>query len=220
MANNEPKTNATPSASEGDKDKKYEDEIKQLKEQNAGLEGKVSDLQATIISPNYQEFIRTQNQPSSQFQPASFAAGRTQSPTEEIDLESMDRKQYSQYLINEMKKVVQPNIDAIGQTVRQGLLQSSIEKAKTKHSDFDNHKVAMGKTAARIEAGGLTAEDVYKIQTWQSPQKEGKEKVETKTEKPTGGGAAPTTTEKLTPQQIASKVWDDKGVDEKHPTVR
>lgn len=210
----ENKSNAPPTATEGDEVKQLKEELKQSKEQVADLTGKVSDLQGTIISPQYQEYMKAQNQPQT-FQPTDFAAGRTG----EIDLEAMDRKEYSTWLLGEMDKRFGPRIDLNAQNLRQYQLQGGIKDAKGKWKNFDNYKKAMGKTAARLEAGDIRAEDVYKIESWTPPaESEEKGKGTVASEKPTGATSAPTDTKKLTLAEKASKIWEEKGIDEKFPS--
>lgn len=218
MAKPNDETNATPSANEGDELTKVKEELKESKGQVADLTSKVSDLQGTIISPQYQEYMKAQNQPPPQtFQPTDFAAGRTNEG--DLDLEGLDRKQLIQVILGEVEKRMAPRIDQVSQNVRQDQLHRSIKETRGKYTDFDNHKTAMGKLAARIEAGGLTADDVYKLATWKASLEDetDKGKKTIVSEKPTTGGNAPTDTKKLTLAEKASKVWDDLGVDEKHP---
>ena len=218
MATDEKKTNATVPASGADELTKVKEELKQSKGEVADLTQKVSDLQGTIISPQYQEFMKAQNQPAT-FQPTEFAAGRS-TGKEEVDLEMLDNKQLVQHMMGEFNKQFGSRIDQVSQNVRQDQLQRGIKDAKGKHKDFDNFKVAMGKTAARLESGNITAEDVYKIESWKSPTEAGTEDKDDKTivsEKPTTGGDAPTDVKQLTLKESAEKLWEDKGIDEKFP---
>jgi len=216
MATDEKKTNATSSASEGDDVTKLKEELKDRDEKVADLTGKVSDLQATIISPQYQEYMKAQNQPQT-FQPTDFAAGRTGEG--ELDLESLDRKQFSQYLLGEIEKRISPRIDQVSQNVRKDQLQRGIKDARGKFKDFDNYKSEMGKIALRLEAGDIRADDLYKLVSWKAEaEKEGdKGEGTTESEKPTTGVNAPTDTKQLTLAEKVSKKWDEAGIDEKFP---
>jgi len=220
MATDEKKTNAPVPASGADEVKQLKEELKQSKETVGDLTAKVSDLQGTIISPQYQEYMKTQNQPAPQtFQPTDFAAGRTG----EVDLESMDRKEYSNYLLGEMDKRLGPRIDQVSQDTKRYQIDRDIKDVKGKYKDFETYDKLMGKDASRIINEGPTALDMYLIQkgreTVQSQKTEQKTE-ETKTEKPTTGGNAPTDTKQLTLAEKVSKKWDEAGIDEKFPTPK
>jgi len=219
MATEEPKPNATSSATEGDEVKKLKEELKQSKETVADLTSKVSDLQGTIISPQYQEYMKAQNQPPPQtFQPTDFAAGRTG----EVDLESMDRKEYSAWLLGEIDKRFAPRIEQVSQNQRRDQIQRDIKDAKDRYKDFGSYDTAMGKDATRIINEGPNALDMYLIQKGreviQSQASKPEQKPEgTASEKPTTGVNAPTDTKKMTLAEKVSKEWDEKGIDEKFP---
>lgn len=218
MATDEKQTNATPSASEGDDVKKLKEELKQSKETVADLTSKVSDLQGTIISPQYQEYLNAQKQPQT-FQPTDFAAGRTG----EVDLESMDRKEYSAWLIGEFEKRVTPRIERVTQDVKRDQIQRSIDSAKASYKDFENYDRAMGKDATRIINEGPNALDMYLIQKGREvvQSQKGKEtETETKSEKPTGASNAPVPPEKMSLTEKVSKKWDELGIDEKFPSPK
>lgn len=220
MATDDKKTNAAVPASGADELTKVKEELKESKGQVADLTSKVSDLQGTIISPQYQEYMKAQNQSAPQtFQPTDFAAGRTGEG--DLDLESLDRKQLVQVILGEVAKQMNPRIDQVSQNVRQDQLHRGIKDARGKFKDFDNYKTAMGKLAARLESGQITAEDVYKLASWKPPEggeaETDKDKGTTTSEKPTTGGNAPTDTKKLTLAEKVSKQWDEKGIDEKFP---
>ena len=220
MAKPDDKTNATVPASGADEVKQLKEELKQRDGVVADLTQKVSDLQGTIISPQYQEFMKAQNQPAT-FQPTEFAAGRTDKG--EVDLEMMDNKQLVQHIVTEVNKSLAPRIDQVSQNVRRDQLQRGIDEARGKHKDFDNQKLAMGKIAARFDAGQFTADDVYKVASWKGEKEVEVEDKDDKTivsEKPTGATNAPTDTKKMTLAETANKLWEEKGVDEKHPRVQ
>jgi len=220
MATDDKKTNATSSATDGDdKVKKLEEMVNKQTEQIADLTEKLSTAQSQIISPQYQEYIQSRNQPAGKFEGSDFAAGRTG----EIDLESMDRKEFMTHMLGEIDKRVSPRIDQVTQDVRQDRIDRGIDSAQKTYSDFKNYERNMGQDASRINRGGLTAEDVYLMQKGREfvkslTDKDTEPKPDTtKTEKPGTAGEAPTTTEKMTPRQIAEKVYDEMEIDEKFP---
>jgi len=216
MATDDKKTNATVPASGADEVKQLKEELKLSKDTVADLTSKVSDLQGTIISPQYQEYLNTQKQPPQTFQPTDFAAGRTG----EVDLESMDRKEYSTWLLGEMDKRLGPRIDQVSQDTKRYQIDRDIKDVKGKYKDFETYDKLMGKDASRIINEGPTALDMYLIQkgreTVQSQKTEQKTE-ETKTEKPTGASNAPVPPEKRTLKESAEKAWDEAGIDEKFP---
>jgi len=218
MATDDKKTNAPVPASGADEVKQLKEELKQSKDTVADLTSKVSDLQGTIISPQYQEFLTSQKQPPQTFQPTDFAAGRT--GEKEVDLESMDRKEYSTWLLGEMDKRLGPRIDQVSQDTKRYQIDRDIKDVKGKYKDFETYDKLMGKDASRIINEGPTALDMYLIQkgreTVQSQKTEQKTE-ETVTEKPTGASNAPVPPEKMTLKENVSKKWDEMGIDEKFP---
>ena len=214
MATDPKQTNANPPATGGDKEPKTEiDELRATNQQlltgNQQLQTQIDELKGTIISPQFQEFMKVKNQPG-QFSGSDFAAGR-----QEPDLETMDRAQLVQYIMDGVSKTIQgtvaPQIDKLNVDMQRDQLSRGIKDAKGKYPDFDNFAAQMSQTSARIERGGFTAEDIYKITTHSGPSKAGAAKLPDKgdvTEPPTTGGALSAGGKEETPKQIAGRVYD------------
>ena len=222
MAKEDPlkgKDNAASPAS-GDEVKTLKTEVEQLKATNQQLQTQQSEIQSVLVSPQFQEFMKSKNQPG-ELDRSSFAAGR-----QEIDLETMDRAQFAQYLLDQITgqvtKQVNPQITRLSDDMQREQLARGIKDARGKFGDFDNFAAKMGQVSARIERSGLTAEDIYKIST-HTPKKvddkdgddEGKPGTQT-TEKPGGaGGELKAGADKETPKETAARIFDELKIGDK-----
>lgn len=211
----EGKPNASPPANEGEP--KQDAEIKELKvakqqllDANQQLQRQIDELKGTIISPQYQEFMKVKNQPG-QFSRSDFAAGRQEEP----DLEVMSNAQLVQYIMDNVGRSIESNITPqlrkLSTDMQRDQLSRGIKDAKGKYQDFDNFAAQMSQISARLERSGFTAEDIYKIATHPGTAKSvtATKKDEGRTETPTsGGGQVSITTEKESPKQTAERVYD------------
>lgn len=207
------KGNATPPAN-GDETKVTKAEFEQLKATNQQLQTQLGEVQSIIVSPQFQEFMKSKNQPAQEFDRGSFAAGR-----QELDLETMDRTQFAQYILKQITDAVgkqfNPQLARLSDDMQRDQLTRGIKEAQSKYGDFDNYAAQMRQASSRIATSGLSAEDIYKIATHTGPKKaEGKEeggKPGTQTtEKPGGaGGELSAGTDKETPKETAARIFDE-----------
>jgi len=186
-------------------------EIVELKQKLEASDRKLTEVQTTLLSPQYQQQVREQ-QPSGSYQPPY---GQQQVSGGE-DLEAMDNAQLARTIedrvgraLDTKLKVVGDYITQLDQRTTQDKIEQSIASTKSKYKFFDNYKTSMIDTAARIRKEGVNALDILKIASWQQPAQVPKEETVT-TEKPTQTTSAPPSTEKLSMQERIEKIYDEK----------
>jgi len=207
------KTNAAPPAN-GDGEK-LKAEMEQLKATNQQLQTQIGEVQSVMVSPQFQEFMKSKNQPVQGLDRVGYAAGR-----QELDLETMDNTQLAQHIttqvIDAIGKQMSPRFDRITDDMQREQLARGIKDAKGKYPNFDNYAAQMSQVSTRIERSGLTAEDILKIATHPGPEKaeekeeEGKTSGTQTTEKPGGaGGELKAGDDKETPKETAARIFDE-----------
>lgn len=202
--------NAPPTAKDGDK----KTDIEQLQATNQQLQQQIAlqsqqmeELKGTVVSPQYQAFVESSKKQAGSYSPTEFAAGRGQ---EQVDLETLDRNQFAQYIAQmidgKINTTVKPQVDKMGQDLQRDQLNRSIKDAKAAHDDFDNWRLQMTQISSRIEKGGITAEDMYKIASHPGTAKEKPKVVET--EKPGASGEIPPAGKEETTRETADRIGD------------
>ena len=198
------KTNAAPSASDGDKNK----EADLLRTENEGLKASVTSQRAEIDDIKA-TLLAARSQPPAPIQPTE---GGFKMPTkDEMDVMSQSElvKTLGSMIDEKITKGVSPRIQEIDQRVIEDRMARGIADAAGKYKDFGNHQRQMRIILARIARDGINPTDLYKLASWKATEKAKATAAAATTERPTGGAAAPPSNEKLTPQQHASKVFDN-----------
>jgi len=209
------KQNATPSAKGGDEKNTEIEQMKvanqQLLMQNQKLQTDMEELKGVVVSPQYQAFLDSTKKPDGKFVGTNFAAGGAQ----EVDLETMDRAQFLQHIgqviDGKLSTVVAPRIDKLSQDMQRDSVRRSLKDAREMYKDFDNHRLTMSQTSARIEKEGISADDLYKIASHPGAKEE--KPAETPSEKPGGGGdvtpSGKEETSRETAERIGEKLFGD-----------
>ncbi|KKN52581.1 hypothetical protein LCGC14_0611330 [marine sediment metagenome] len=199
----EGKQNAAPSASDGDKD-----EAKLLRTENEGLKASVASQRAEIDDIKA-TLLAARSQPPAATQPAE--GGFKMPSRDELDVMTQTElvKTLGSMMDEKIQKGVAPRIQEIDQRVIEERMARGIADAAGKYKDFGSHQRQMRIILAKIARDGVSPTDLYKLASWKATEKATPTTKPTTGEKPTGGTTAPTSTENLTPQQIASKKFDD-----------
>lgn len=195
--------NAAPPASDGDK----KNEVDLLRTENEGLKAsaasqraEIDDIKATLLAARSQP-------PAAVVQSSD---GFKMPTKDELDVMTQSElvKTIGSVIDEKIKSGVSPRIQEIDQRVIEERMSRGIADAASKYKDFGNHQRQMRIILARIARDGVSPTDLYKLASWKQAEKATPKPTATG-EKPTGGTTAPTSTENLTPQQIASKKFDD-----------
>ncbi len=199
----EGKQNAAPPASDGDKD-----EAKLLRTENEGLKASVTSQKAEIDDIKA-TLLAARSQPPAATQPPE--GGFKMPSRDELDVMTQTElvKTIGLMMDEKIQKGVAPRIQEIDQRVIEERMARGIADAAGKYKDFGSHQRQMRIILAKIARDGVSPTDLYKLASWKATEKATPTPKPTTGEKPTGGTTAPTSTENLTPQQIASKKFDD-----------